>query len=84
MAPGDEVLALDGLRVTSASWSDVFSSVARIDTPLTVLVARRGRVHEVEVVPGPQPPGNVEIRVGADTTEEQDRLRQGWLFEAEG
>ena len=49
-----------------------------------MLVARRGRVQEVEVVPGPLPPADVEIQVSEESTAEQDRLRQGWLFEDEG
>ena len=81
LAPGDEVLALNGLRVNSRSWSDVFGAVARCDKPLTALVSRRGVVLEIQVVPAPQPPGEVRIQPRADSTPQQDALRRGWLFE---
>jgi predicted metalloprotease with PDZ domain len=81
LAPSDEVLALNALRVTTGNWHDVFPAVARIDKPLTVLISRRGIVQEVEVIPGARPPGDVEIRPRDDSTPEQDTLRRGWLFE---
>ncbi len=84
LAPGDELLALNGLRVNLTNWSEVFGTVARRDEPLTVLVSRRGHVQEIQVLPESQPPGEVEIRPCQDSTPQQDGLRQGWLFEGQG
>jgi len=82
LAPGDELLALNALRVNSASWSDVFGTVARCDKPLIALVSRRGVVQEIQVVPGSKPPGEVRIQPREDSTPQQDALRRGWLCEA--
>ena len=81
LAPSDEVLALNGLRVTALNWHEVFPAVARIHEPLTVLISRSGIVQEVEVVPAARPPGQVEIRRRKDSTSQQDNLRRGWLCE---
>ena len=81
LMPGDEVLALDGLRVTSASWSRVFDSVTAVQQPVEVLVSRRGRVLTVSTVPGPRPAASLSVDVREDSTPEQDRLRRAWLFD---
>ena len=82
LAPGDEVLALNGLRVKPGSWDDVFGAVARCGTALATLISRRGVVQEIQVVPGPQPPGDVTIQPSKNPTPQQQALRRGWLFEA--
>ncbi|MHC4851949.1 MAG: M61 family metallopeptidase [Planctomycetota bacterium] len=82
LAPDDEVLALNGLRVTPGSWTELFAAVARVDEPLTALVSRRGVVREIEVVPGAPPPGEVKIQPCEDSNARQDALRQGWLFDS--
>lgn len=80
VAAGDEILAFDGLRVTSANFEDVLRAVGRPGRPLTVLLARRGRVLERRL--NPQPADAMvgyRIEVVPGSTKEQDELRRGWL-----
>lgn len=78
--PGDEILAVEGLRVRSANWQEIWLAVARADAPVRVLYSRRGVVGELSVRPQPSP-GTValEVRAGLSATETQ--LLDGWLPE---
>jgi predicted metalloprotease with PDZ domain len=81
LSPGDEILALDGLRVTSPQWSGLFESVARVDCEVEILLARRGRILTRNVTPSSPPAGQITLVVMPDSTPAQDRLRSSWLFE---
>lgn len=76
--PGDEILALEGLRVTEAGFAGVFRAVARAGEPLDVLLARRGVVQTLRVVPAPTT-ASVALEVDRDAAPERAELRAGWL-----
>ncbi len=78
LAPGDEILAIQELRVDSDRWQDVFQAVATVGAPLQVLLARRGVICHRTVVPGAGP-GTPVLELDAKATPEQLRLRDGWL-----
>lgn len=78
IAPGDEILALAGLRVDSDRWGDVLQAVATVGQPIEVLLARRGVVAQLVITPS--------AGVGALTIERDPgagaaavSLRDAWL-----
>ena len=83
LMPGDELLAMDGHRVRSETWSKISRQVASVDSPLQVLVARRGRILTVTVRPTVQPATSLTIAKCSNPTPKQDELRRGWLFDPE-
>lgn len=78
LAPGDEILAIDELRIDSDRWQEVFQAVAVIGTPLEVLYARRGVVSRLQVLPTAGP-GVASVELDGKATPEQVALRAGWL-----
>lgn len=78
IAPGDEVLALQGLRVTSGNWREVLTSAGRVGEPLAVLHSRRGVIAERVAQPTPSP-GTIRLVPKADASAEQIAMRNGWL-----
>jgi predicted metalloprotease with PDZ domain len=78
--PGDEVLAVEGLRVRSANWQEIWLAVAKPEVSVRVLYSRRGVVGELSVRPQPSP-GTVALEVGAKLSAAQARLLDGWLPE---
>jgi predicted metalloprotease with PDZ domain len=81
LAPGDEILALQGLRVDSDHWQDVFQAVALVGEPLEVLIARRGVITQRSVVPCASQ-GVPWFELDSNATAEQLALRLGWLASA--
>ena len=79
IAPGDEVIALEGLRATSDRWSDLVRSVAVIGKPLRVLVATRGVIRERFVTPIEMPRLGVRLTVDRNASEQANALRIGWI-----
>lgn len=78
VAPGDEVIALEGLRVDPSRWQEVFDAVAAVERPLRVLVARRGVVTECAIVPA-RGIGNVSLEIEEKPDARQRRLLDAWL-----
>lgn len=78
LQPGDEILALAGMRVDSSRWQDVFQSVARPGVAIDVLLARRGVVQRRQVVPG-KSAGTIALEVDDSAPESARRLRDLWL-----
>ncbi|MCA8951349.1 MAG: M61 family metallopeptidase [Planctomycetes bacterium] len=78
LQPGDELVAVQGLRTTSALWQDVFRAVAKNDEPLELLVARRGVMLTLTARPLPSAP-EVELAIERDADGERAALRAGWL-----
>jgi predicted metalloprotease with PDZ domain len=76
--PGDELIAVDELRVDAARWPDVWQAVAKVGKPTNVLFARRGLVRRLDVVPSAAP-GTVVLEVDEGAPVEASRLLAGWL-----
>jgi predicted metalloprotease with PDZ domain len=78
IAPGDEVMALQGLRVTVDDWQTVFRAVAATGRPLEVLLARRGVIVAVTATPKPGP-GKVSLEFDERADEATRSRRDAWL-----
>ena len=78
VAPADELLAIQGLRVASSTWQTVFGSVAQAGEPVALLVSRRGVVRTLEVTPG-ESPGTAKLVLDPSPTPAQLRSRESWL-----
>jgi len=81
LAPGDEILALNGLRVTRATWPSVLENVWRPEDPLHLLISRRGVILERTISPDPNPTRSWAIERDPDADERALKLRQAWLCE---
>jgi predicted metalloprotease with PDZ domain len=79
IAPGDEILALDGVRVTAERWQDVFQTVACPDRPLPVLLASRGLIAHRTVTPTNTPIGTVALELEPTVDAPTLRRRSDWL-----
>lgn len=82
LAPGDEVLAVAGLRVTQDNWSEVFQTVACVGRELPLLITTRGCVRELRTLPCAVPSGACSIAAVADADGATVALRDGWLRRA--
>ncbi|HEX6812252.1 MAG TPA: PDZ domain-containing protein [Planctomycetota bacterium] len=78
ISPGDEVLAIQNLRVDAPRWQDVFQAAARVDIPLEVLLSRRGVVTRCIAVPQ-RSPGSVVLEIDGAATQQQQARRDRWL-----
>ena len=81
LIPGDEILAIAGLRVTPPSWSKVYDHVAETGKPLELLLSRRGRIVCENVTPELRPHGKYRLEPAESASKPQVKLRQAWLFE---
>jgi predicted metalloprotease with PDZ domain len=81
LIPGDEILGLAGLRVTSPSWSKVYDHVAQTGKPLEVLLSRRGRIVRQSITPELRPHGKHRLVASKNASKQQVELREAWLFE---
>jgi predicted metalloprotease with PDZ domain len=81
LSPDDEILALNGLRVTPATWVSILQNTWREGEVVRVLVSRRGRIVERSVTPvrAAIEKCRIERVPGANT--ERTRLRSSWLWE---
>ena len=79
LAPGDEILALQGLRVRAGNWKAVLSAVARVGQSLEVLYVRRGVIGTCRAVPSASQ-GTIRLSPSPDATAEQVALRETWLM----
>ena len=83
IAPGDEVIALNGLRVTSGSWADVAEATLTVGTSVRVLTASRGVITERSITPVPNPTGSIALELDPAASPEAVALRDGWLGKIE-
>lgn len=74
----DEIVALDGARVTQRSLAGTINSRKPGDK-VKVLYARRGAVHETEVTLGRKTERSFRITPLANPTPQQKALLDGWL-----
>jgi predicted metalloprotease with PDZ domain len=78
VAPDDELLAMQNLRVTSGNWQAILAAIAHVDQPFELLVARRGIIRSLEVTPSASP-GTIKLAANQDATEPQVAARNAWL-----
>ncbi|MEM7199868.1 MAG: PDZ domain-containing protein [Planctomycetota bacterium] len=79
LSPGDEILAVEGLRVRRSNWSDIIRSVWREEATMELLVSRRGRIIKVAVQPRPAPHATARLTLQTDASADQVRQRDAWL-----
>ena len=79
IAPGDELIALQGIRVTTSNFNAVVQSVAEIGKPLRAITATRGLLQEVSLVPVEHPFGVPMLEFDPDATPAACALRSQWL-----
>jgi predicted metalloprotease with PDZ domain len=81
LAPNDEVLAANNLRIKAGSWRSVFAAVGKVDEPMTLLVARRGILETLDVTPTAAK-GTAKLGLRAGATKAQCAARTAWLGDA--
>lgn len=82
LSPGDEIIAIDGLRVQSeADLRQRLPSRSPGDR-VSVALFRLGRLTTVDVILGEAPPSRVEIASMAEPTDAQREAFAAWLGEA--
>ncbi len=81
MAPGDELIAIQGIRITTGNFNSVLQAVAEIGKPLRAITATRGLLQEVSLVPAEHPFGVPILEFDPDATPTACALRSQWLGE---
>lgn len=81
LSPGDEILAVNGLRVTRANWSSVLQNVWREGETVDLLLSRRGVILERPVTPTAALSQGWRIERVEKASPAATRLRQAWLCE---
>lgn len=76
--PGDEILALRGLRVDANRWSDVLAAAAKVGDAVEVLLARRGVISSCQVLLR-KSPGSVAIEVDPAAPKAALALLDDWV-----
>jgi predicted metalloprotease with PDZ domain len=84
LAPGDTLMAIDGLRVTADNLDRLVSQAgasgdAQPSAPLRVHVFRRDELLELTARPLPAAADTCELRLGDQVTEDLVRARAAWL-----
>jgi len=81
--PGDEVIAVDTIRVTSGrDLDDRVRANFAPGTPVKIHLFRRGRLEEVMVTVGQAPPNDYKITRVKDPTPMQKAVYEDWLSTA--
>ena len=80
LAPGDELLAFDGLRIKGGTWKNVLEQLWTPGKSVRVLLARRGKILEHTLTPVAAPE-SLRLEIIPDATDAQKLLRRGWLCE---
>jgi predicted metalloprotease with PDZ domain len=76
----DEIIALDGVRVSARTMDEILRQKKPADT-IRVLISRGGTVRKVEVVLGKKQERSYSIKPLADPTPLQSEILRGWLGE---
>ena len=80
VAPGDELLAMAGLRVTASSLNRRLDDY-RPGDQVTLTLFRRDELRQAEVVLGVRPFNCLQMRPAAEATDAQKSLFSQWLHE---
>ena len=78
MSARDEIIAIDGARVTIRSFNEILAS-KRPGDRVRILYSRRDRVAELEATLGVKLEVRHRIRPAAGASEEQKALLAAWL-----
>jgi len=78
LAPDDEVLAANNLRVKAGDWQALLTAVGEVDQPMQLLVARRGVINTVAITPTGGT-GTATLKLLEDATDAQVAARDAWL-----
>ena len=77
---GDEILAIGDDRVTPELWSKRMEQY-RPNEKVSLLIARRGRLHRLEATFGVEPVSQFKLEIDPKATEAQKAHRKAWLGE---
>jgi predicted metalloprotease with PDZ domain len=80
LTPGDEIVALNGARVSFADLPKVLERYPA-GTPTEVTVFRRGYLHRVSLVTGPALPRKYVFRPVAEPSEPARKVYESWMGE---
>ena len=75
---GDELLAVDGYRVPTGGVADLLTAYEPGDV-VRLLISRRGRVQQREVILGSKPAASWKLKVRKDATDAQTAHLRAWL-----
>jgi len=78
LSVGDEIVALDGYRVSEATLDERLAD-RQPDDRVTLTIFRRDELREVTLALGQRPYNQVEIKPRPDATPEQRALYEAWL-----
>lgn len=79
LSPGDEILAIDRLRVQPETFESIWAACARAGRSVRVLLAREGLLREHDVVPDHPTSGKARITSVPEPDESQRAHRRAWL-----
>lgn len=78
----DEVIAIDGVRVTPDQWESRFEQY-RPGERVQLTIARRGKLRELPATLGTEPPKVWKLQMVKEPSEAQKQNRQTWLNKPE-
>ncbi|MGI0052920.1 MAG: M61 family metallopeptidase [Thermoplasmata archaeon] len=78
LAPGDEIVALDGARVLHDGFADALKRFPP-GSSVTVDLFRRGLLRRVELTTGTPPPAKYALNAVADATPLEKEIYAGWI-----
>ena len=79
LCPGDEVIAVEGLRVRHDSWQTVWDQVSRPGQVLCFTIARQGILREIGITPTARTERGTKIVSLVEPSESQLAQREAWL-----
>ncbi|BCU08141.1 M61 family metallopeptidase [Allochromatium tepidum] len=79
LAPGDQLLAVEGLRVTPANLETLVARAADAGSPVVLHVFRRDELLTLTAHPEPAPEDTCELRLMDDVPEAVKQARAHWL-----
>jgi len=77
---GDEILAIGDERILPEAWSRRMDQY-RPNERVSILIARRGRLHRLEATFAAEPPSKFRLEADPKATDEQKAHRKAWLGE---
>ena len=78
LAAHDELVSLDGYRVTATNWLDLLARV-RVGRPVEICVFRRDELRQFRVEPGVPPRDTCYLGLETDVDADVSRRRRDWL-----